>query len=172
MAPWCSGYRNCTTAFNKAWTLRLCAGSSPARGVSETRNGEDLWQWSRLEISRNAFPQSTIPQKQFIIIIIIASTKRNAQPLNYYPYFLSWKLHSRFQKLIHKQKFMENVFNYYDQCSSVDDQTEDWLFYYYHFNECHVLHHIIASTKRNAQPLKTSVNLWFSNVFRGDGTSD
>ena len=103
---------------------------------------------------------------------IIASTKRNAQPLNYYPYFLSWKLHSRFKKLIHKQKFMENVFNYYDQCSSVDDQTKDWLFYYYHFNECHVLHHIIASTKRNAQPLKTSVNLWFSNVFRGDGTSD
>ena len=30
--------------------LRFCAGSSPARGVSEIRDGEDLWQWSRLEI--------------------------------------------------------------------------------------------------------------------------
>ena len=30
--------------------LRFCAGSNPAHGVSEIRDGEDLWQWSRLEI--------------------------------------------------------------------------------------------------------------------------
>ena len=30
--------------------LRFCTGSNPARGVSGIRNGEDLWQWSRLEI--------------------------------------------------------------------------------------------------------------------------
>ena len=41
------------------------------RGVSEIRDGEDLWQWSRLEIRLNAFRWSTIPQKQFTIIIII-----------------------------------------------------------------------------------------------------
>ena len=46
--------------------LRFCAGSN---GVSEIRDGEDLWQWSRLEIRLNAFRRSTIPQKQFIIII-------------------------------------------------------------------------------------------------------
>ena len=51
--------------------LRFCAGSNPARGVSEIRDGEDLWQWSWLEIRLNAFHLSTIPQKQFIIIIII-----------------------------------------------------------------------------------------------------
>ena len=51
--------------------LRFCAGSNPAPGVSEIRDGEDLWQWSRLEIRLNAFRRSTIPQKQFIIIIII-----------------------------------------------------------------------------------------------------
>ena len=51
--------------------LRFCASSNPARGVSEIRGGEDLWQWSRLEIKLNAFRRSTIPQKQFIIIIII-----------------------------------------------------------------------------------------------------
>ena len=51
--------------------LRFCADSNPARGVSEIRDGEDLWQWSRLEIRLNAFRLSTIPQKQFIIIIII-----------------------------------------------------------------------------------------------------
>ena len=28
--------------------LRLCAGSKPARDVSEIRNVEDLRQWSRL----------------------------------------------------------------------------------------------------------------------------
>ena len=50
--------------------LRFCAGSNPARGVSEIRDGEDLWQWSRLEIRLNTFRRSTIPQKQFIIIII------------------------------------------------------------------------------------------------------
>ena len=49
--------------------LRLYAGSNPTRGVSEIRDGEDLWQWSRLEIRLNAFRGSTIPHKQFIIII-------------------------------------------------------------------------------------------------------
>ena len=43
--------------------LRFSAGSNPARGVSEIRYGEDLWQWPRLEISLNAFRRSTIPQK-------------------------------------------------------------------------------------------------------------
>ena len=51
--------------------LRLCASSNPARSVSEIRNGENLWQWSRLEIRLNLFRLSTIPQKQFVIIIII-----------------------------------------------------------------------------------------------------
>ena len=50
--------------------LRFCAGSNPARGVSEIRDGEDLWQWSRLEIRLNAFRRSAIPQKQCIIFII------------------------------------------------------------------------------------------------------
>ena len=30
--------------------LRFCAGSNPARVVSDIRDGEDLWQWSWLEI--------------------------------------------------------------------------------------------------------------------------
>ena len=42
--------------------LRCCAGSNPARGVSEIRDVEDLWQWSRLEIRLNTFRRSTIPQ--------------------------------------------------------------------------------------------------------------
>ena len=49
--------------------LRFCAGSNLARVVSEIRDGEDLWQCSRLEMRLNAFRQSTIPQKQFFIII-------------------------------------------------------------------------------------------------------
>ena len=56
--------------------LRICAGSNPACSVSEIRNGEDLWQWSRLEIRLNTFRQSTIPQKQFIIVIIIIIIKQ------------------------------------------------------------------------------------------------
>ena len=51
--------------------LRFCAGSNPARGVSEFHDGEDLWHWSRLEIRVNAFRRSTILQNQFIIFIII-----------------------------------------------------------------------------------------------------
>ena len=50
--------------------LRFCAGSNPARGGLEICDGEGLWQWYRLEIRINAFRWSTIPQKQFIIIII------------------------------------------------------------------------------------------------------
>ena len=48
--------------------LRFCAGSNPARGMSEICDGEDLWQWSRLEIRLSAFCGSSILQKQFIII--------------------------------------------------------------------------------------------------------
>ena len=50
--------------------LRFCAGSNPAR-VSEICDGEDLWQWSSLEIKLNAFRWSNILQKQLIIFIII-----------------------------------------------------------------------------------------------------
>ena len=49
----------------------FCAGLRPARGVSEFRDSEDLRKWSQLEIRLNAFHRSTIPQKQFIIFIII-----------------------------------------------------------------------------------------------------
>ena len=51
--------------------LRSFTGWNPACGVSKICDGEDLWRWSRLEIRLNAFPRSTISQKQFIIIIII-----------------------------------------------------------------------------------------------------
>ena len=42
------------------------AGSNPACGMSDTRDDEDLQQWSQLEIRPNAFRQSTILQNQFI----------------------------------------------------------------------------------------------------------
>ena len=33
-----------------------------SHGVSEIHDGEDLWQWSRLELGLHAFPRLTIPQ--------------------------------------------------------------------------------------------------------------
>ena len=54
--------------------LRFCAGSNPARGVSEVRDDADPWQWSRLEIRLIVFRPSTIPQKQFIILFIIKNS--------------------------------------------------------------------------------------------------
>ena len=61
----CSGYHYCTTKLK----LRFCTGSNPALKVWEIRDGEDLWQWSRLKIRLNTFRRSTIPLKQLIIII-------------------------------------------------------------------------------------------------------
>ena len=46
--------------------LRFCAGSNPACDVLKICDGEDLWQWSQLEIRLNAFHRLTIPQKQFV----------------------------------------------------------------------------------------------------------
>ena len=43
--------------------LRFCTGSNSTYGVSESCDGEDFWQRSRLEIRLNAFRWSTIPQK-------------------------------------------------------------------------------------------------------------
>ena len=60
----CCGYHYCTTSFKQI----LNSGS----GHDQTGDSrlEDLWQRFRLEIRLNAFRWSTIPQKQFIIIII------------------------------------------------------------------------------------------------------
>ena len=87
VAPWCSGYRYCTTSFNKAWTqvLRRFKPCLPRIG--------DFWQWSRLEIRLNAFRWSTIPQKQFIIIIIIIIIKVKVYVSQWMPgmvFFFIW----------------------------------------------------------------------------------
>ena len=69
---WCRGVVVISTAqlHSTKLEIRFCVGSNPARGVSEIRDAEDLWQWSRLKIRLNVFRWSTMPQKQFIIIII------------------------------------------------------------------------------------------------------
>ena len=54
--------------------IRFFASSNPAYSMLEIRDGEELWQWSRLEIKRYAFRRSTTPQKLFIIIIIIINS--------------------------------------------------------------------------------------------------
>ena len=43
--------------------FRFWADSNLAHGMLEIRDGEKLWQWSRLEIKVNTFHWSTIPQK-------------------------------------------------------------------------------------------------------------
>ena len=82
--------------------LMFLAGSSPARGVSEICDVEDLWQWSRLKKKVNAFCRSTIPQKQFIIIISSSSSsssikwiscwhgKKKLRKVNYFHTFLTF----------------------------------------------------------------------------------
>ena len=51
--------------------LRFCAGSSPARGVSDICDGENLWQWSRLEIRDKRSSLVNYSAKTSIIIITI-----------------------------------------------------------------------------------------------------
>ena len=68
---------NCATSYSnlrkptKLWLNYTCAFLLMRLLVfffdTEIRDGEDLWQWPRLEIRLNAFRRSTIPQKQFII---------------------------------------------------------------------------------------------------------
>ena len=55
---------------------------NPARGVLEIGDGENLWQWSRLEIGLNVLRQAAIQQKQFIIIIIIIIITIMIRPKN------------------------------------------------------------------------------------------
>ena len=49
---WSRGVVVITTAqlYSTKPELRSCAGSNPARSMSEMRDGENLWQWSRLEM--------------------------------------------------------------------------------------------------------------------------
>ena len=48
----------------------------------EIRDGEDVWQWFGLEIRLNAFRQSTIPQKEFIINVSFTRTTTEGQILH------------------------------------------------------------------------------------------
>ena len=68
---WCCGVVVITTAklHSTKPELRFWAVSNPAHGSSEICDGEDLWQLSWLEIRLIAFRQSTIPRKQFIIML-------------------------------------------------------------------------------------------------------
>ena len=86
----CSGVVVITTAHLHSTKpeIRFCAGSNPTCSVSEIRDGEDLWQWSRLEIRLNAFRWSTVPQKQFIIIVIIIISYVNILLENYIAFYL------------------------------------------------------------------------------------
>ena len=68
VAPLCSVYQNCTASFNKAWTHVLRRLKFRSQRVGD---GEDLWQRFLLEIRLHAFLRSTMPEKQFTIIIII-----------------------------------------------------------------------------------------------------
>ena len=61
VALWYSGYH--AQLHSTKPELRFSTGSNAARGVSEIRDGEKLWKRSRLGIGINAFPWSTIPQK-------------------------------------------------------------------------------------------------------------
>ena len=52
--------------------LSLNSGSAQVQTLLvEIRDGEDIWQWSRLKIRPNTFRRPAIPQKQFITIINI-----------------------------------------------------------------------------------------------------
>ena len=56
--------------------VRFCAGSNPARGMSEIHDGEDLLQWSRLEIRLNAFRRSTYVGQTFAFAFYYTKSKR------------------------------------------------------------------------------------------------
>ena len=74
---WCCGVVVTAQLHSTKPELRFWTGSNPACSVLEIRNGDDLWQWSRLEIRLNVFHRSNIPQKQFIIIIMIINQKKS-----------------------------------------------------------------------------------------------
>ena len=70
--------------------LRFSTGSNPARGVSEIRDGEDLWQWSRLEISlRLSSVNHTTKTFIIFIFIFINSSVHSSQAKRRYLNFMS-----------------------------------------------------------------------------------
>ena len=81
--------------------LRFCARSNLASDVSKIPDREYLWKCSRLKIRLNAFRQSTIPQKQFIIIIkqytkttsmvLLLYNNIGFEKFNYHGITFSWK---------------------------------------------------------------------------------
>ena len=109
--------------------LRLCGGSNPARGVLEIRDGEDIWQGSRLEIRLNAFRRSTIPQKQFIIIVVklffltfnSSSYYRRCSILNWKSQKLIWR---KWRKIFHSR--MKHLYGKYCPGNARTEWRTSW----------------------------------------------
>ena len=73
--------------------LRFRAGSTPACNISEICDGENLWQWSQLEISLNAPRWSNIPQKQFNSPVVVMPTGVSLKILSPKTSRLHWLYH-------------------------------------------------------------------------------
>ena len=124
--------------------LRFCAGPNPAPGVSEIRNDEDLWQWSRLEVRLKAFRRSTIPQKPFIIIIIIIIVKHVA------PTFMKPN-QTEYPFPVIILTFSRDVFEF-TQKSKYEKHRQDPIFLSGNFSSCvtcNLIVHIVSNTTKN-----------------------
>ena len=76
---------------SKEFELRFCAVSNPARGVSEICDGENFWQWFRLEIRRKRLWSINHSSKtiQFIIKSLSSfSLRPSSRGIASYPYIL------------------------------------------------------------------------------------
>ena len=118
---WCRGVVVITTArlHSTKPEIRFCTGSNPAHGVLEIRDGEDLWQWSQLEIRLKDFRWSTIPQKQFIIIIITT-------PFTSFPYWLKLQAELKIKNEALVSKYPYDVKCFIFQKYRQRDRQKDW----------------------------------------------
>ena len=144
----------CTTAqlHSTKPELRFCAGSNPVCSMLETRDVEDLWQWSRLEIRQNTFHQSTISQKQFIIIIINCHNLRRIKLLTRLRLGLSH---------LHKHKFkhgFQDTLNPICSCDNDIETSAHFLLYCPHYsNERSTFLNTIRNIKNTINPLELFV---------------
>ena len=124
----------------------FCAGSNPLRGVLEIRDGEDLWQWFRLEIRLNTFHQSTIPQKQFIIIIY---------------YINSQHVHISRKEILNSIQNLKIKNCYPDECCISEGNPNLWKMYSWFYNNFWEVSVIFVSQSIFKIFLKTSCFLMY-----------
>ena len=112
LTPWCNGYHYCITWSYIKPELRFCGGLNSTLSVSEIRDSEDLWQWSRQEIRLTLYVGQPYHKNSSHHTGVLRGTIRTASDIHAVNYFRKTLPNSILTMKPHLQTSKPHLINY------------------------------------------------------------